>query len=136
MLTVGEFAGIKKDILLRPIKADAVIRLNNIFFETGKATLLPTSQNELNGLVKIMEENSSMVIEIRGHTDNQGGADLNQTISENRAKSVVEYLVTKGIAANRLTSKGFGEKAPSMTNDTPEGRANNRRVEFKIISIK
>ncbi|MES2587509.1 MAG: OmpA family protein [Bacteroidota bacterium] len=136
LLTLGEFAVIKKDILLRPIKADAVIRLNNIFFETGKATLLPTSQNELNGLVKILEDNSGMVIEIRGHTDNQGGADLNQTLSENRAKAVVDYLVTKGIAASRLTSKGFGEKAPSMTNDTAEGRANNRRVEFKIISVK
>lgn len=134
--TVGEFAVIKKDILLRPIKAEAVIRLNNIFFETAKATLLPTSTNELDRLVSILNDNPSMVIEIRGHTDNQGGTDLNQTLSENRAKSVVDYLVSKGIDAKRLTSKGFGEKAPTATNDTVEGRAINRRVEFKIISIK
>lgn len=134
--TVGEFAIIKKDILLRPIKAEAVIRLNNIFFETAKATLLPTSQNELDGLVAIMNDNPSMVIEIRGHTDNQGGDALNQTLSENRAKSVVDYLVSKGITASRLTSKGFGETSPATTNDTAEGRAFNRRVEFRIVSIK
>lgn len=134
--SVGEFAIIKKDILLKPIKAEAVIRLNNIFFETGKATLLPTSQNELDRLATILNDNPGMVIEIRGHTDNQGGADLNQSLSENRAKAVVEYLVSKGIDAKRLTSKGFGEKAPTATNDTPEGRAINRRVEFKIISVK
>jgi outer membrane protein OmpA-like peptidoglycan-associated protein len=134
--TMGEFAIVQKDILLRPIKAEAVIRLNNIFFETAKATLLPSSQNELDGLIAIMNDNSSMVIEIRGHTDNQGAADLNQTLSENRAKAVLDYLASKGISASRLTSKGFGEKAPAVTNDTPEGRAVNRRVEFKIVSIK
>ncbi|MGV3630584.1 MAG: OmpA family protein [Bacteroidota bacterium] len=134
--TVGEFAVIKKDILLRPIKAEAVIRLNNIFFETAKATLLPTSQNELDRLVAILNDNPGMIIEIRGHTDNQGGTALNQTLSENRAKSVVDYLVSKGIDAKRLTSKGFGETAPATTNDTAEGRAVNRRVEFKIISVK
>lgn len=134
--SVGEFAVIKKDILLRPIKADAVIRLNNIFFETAKATLLPTSTNELDRLVAILNENGGMVIEIRGHTDNQGGTALNQTLSENRAKAVVDYLVSKGIDAKRLTSKGFGETAPTATNDTKEGRQINRRVEFKIISVK
>lgn len=133
---VGEFAVIKKDILLKPIKAEAVIRLNNIFFETAKATLLPTSQSELDGLVQIMNENPSMIIEIRGHTDNVGADDMNKTLSENRAKSVVDYLVSKGIAATRLSSKGFGETSPTATNDTPEGRALNRRVEFRVISIK
>jgi OmpA-OmpF porin, OOP family len=134
--TMGEFEIVKKDILLRPIKADAVIRLNNIFFETAKATLLPTSQNELDALIAILKDNPSMIIEIRGHTDNQGGADLNQTLSENRAKAVVDYLVSKGVDAKRLTSKGFGAKSPATTNDTKEGRAFNRRVEFKIISVK
>lgn len=134
--TVGEFTVIKKDILLRPIKADAVIRLNNIFFETGKATLLSTSQNELDRLITILNDNSGMIIEIRGHTDNQGGEALNQALSEDRAKSVVDYLVSKGIDKKRLSSKGFGEKSPTATNDTPEGRAINRRVEFKIVSVK
>jgi outer membrane protein OmpA-like peptidoglycan-associated protein len=134
--TIGEFGVVKKDIYLRPIKAESVIRLNNIFFETAKATLLPTSQTELDRLVKILEENPKMVIEIRGHTDNQGGVEFNQGLSENRAKAVVTYLQSKGIAAARLSSKGFGEKSPATTNDTAEGRAVNRRVEFRIISVK
>ncbi len=134
--TVGEFTTIKRDILLRPIKADAVIRLNNIFFETGKAVLLPTSQNELDRLITILKENPAMIIEIRGHTDNEGGTEFNQTLSQNRAKSVVEYLISKGVDTKRLSSKGFGEKAPTSTNGTKEGKALNRRVEFKIISVK
>ena len=133
---VGEFEVIKRDILLKPIKAEAVILLNNIFFETAKATLLPTSQSELDGLVNILNENPAMIIEIRGHTDNVGADDMNQKLSENRATSVVEYLTSKGIAASRLSSKGFGETSPTATNDTSEGRAINRRVEFRVISVK
>jgi outer membrane protein OmpA-like peptidoglycan-associated protein len=133
---VGEFEIIKRDILLKPIKAEAVIRLNNIFFETAKSVLLPTSESELDGLIAILNENSGMKIEIRGHTDNVGSDALNQTLSENRAKAVVEYLVSKGISASRLIYKGYGETTPQTTNDTDEGRALNRRVEFKIISLK
>ena len=134
--TVGEFEVIKRDILLKPIKAEAVIRLNNIFFETGKSVLLPTSETELDGLIAILNENSGMKIEIRGHTDNTGSEALNQTLSENRSKAVVDYLVTKGINASRLIYKGFGETSPQTTNDTDEGKALNRRVEFRIISVK
>lgn len=132
---VGEFAVIKKDILLKPIKAEAIIRLNNIFFETAKAVLLPTSQNELDGLVKILSENPGMKIEIRGHTDNVGTDANNQVLSENRAKAVVDYLTSKSIASERLIFKGYGESTPVTTNETEEGRAFNRRVEFKIISV-
>jgi outer membrane protein OmpA-like peptidoglycan-associated protein len=132
----GEFQTIKKDILMKPFKVDVVIRLNNIFFETAKATLLPESQQELDNLVKILNDNSKMKIEIQGHTDNVGSDASNLTLSDNRAKSVVAYLVGKGIAANRLTAKGYGETKPVATNDTDEGKALNRRVEFKIISIK
>ncbi|MGV3630674.1 MAG: OmpA family protein [Bacteroidota bacterium] len=132
----GEFGVVKKDIYLRPVKAESVIRLNNIFFETAKAALLPTSQTELDRLIAILNDNPKMVIEIRGHTDNEGGVEFNQGLSENRAKAVVTYLVSKGIAANRLSSKGFGEKSPATTNDTAEGRAVNRRVEFRIVSVK
>lgn len=133
---VGEFEVIKKDILLKPIKAEAVIRLNNIFFETAKAVLLPTSENELDGLIRILNENPGMKIEIRGHTDNVGSDALNQTLSENRAKSVVDYLVSKGINQTRLIHKGYGKTSPETSNDTEEGRALNRRVEFKVITIK
>lgn len=131
----GEFAVVKRDILLKPIKAETVIRLNNIFFETAKAVLLPTSQNELDGLIRILTENAAMKIEIRGHTDNVGSDASNQTLSENRAKAVVEYLTSKGIAADRLVYKGFGESTPVASNETEEGRAVNRRVEFRIVSV-
>lgn len=132
----GEFTRIKRDILMTPFKAEAVIRLNNIFFETAKWELLPESQNELDNLVKILNENPRMRIEIRGHTDNTGNANSNQTLSENRAKSVVEYLLKKGIDGKRLASKGFGQNSPLTTNDTDEGKAQNRRVEFRIITMK
>lgn len=134
--TVGEFEIIKRDIFLKPIKAEAIIRLNNIFFETAKSVLLPTSENELDGLIAILNENSGMQIEIRGHTDNVGADASNQTLSENRAKSVVEYLTSKGISANRLVYKGFGETTPEASNETEEGRALNRRVEFRITVLK
>ena len=132
---VGEFATIKKDILLRPIKLESVIRLNNIFFETNKWELLPTSRTELDALVAILNQNPTMKIEIRGHTDNVGSDETNTSLSDNRAKAVVTYLIEKGIAADRLTSKGYGETVPVATNDTPEGRQLNRRVEFRIQAL-
>lgn len=131
----GEFATIRKDILLRPIKVESVIRLNNVFFETSKWELLPTSKTELDGLVTILNQNPTMKIEIRGHTDNVGSDELNLTLSENRAKSVVTYLIEKGILADRLTSKGYGESIPVTTNENTEGRQLNRRVEFIIQAL-
>lgn len=131
----GEFAVVQKDILLRPIKVESVIRLNNIFFETNKWELLPTSRTELDGLVVLLNQNPGMKIEIRGHTDDVGSDESNLSLSDNRARSVVGYLVEKGIAADRLVSKGYGETVPVSANDTPEGRQLNRRVEFKIMSL-
>lgn len=132
---VGEFTTVKKDILLRPIKVESVIRLNNIFFETNKWELLPTSRTELDGLVSILSQNPTMKIEIRGHTDNVGSDESNASLSDNRAKSVVKYLTDKGIAADRLIAKGYGETVPVASNDTAEGRQTNRRVEFKIQAL-
>ena len=74
-------------------------------------------------------------IEISGHTDNQGGEAYNQKLSENRAKSVFEYLLNNGIDKSRLSYKGYGEEKPVDSNDTEEGRANNRRTEFKILEV-
>jgi outer membrane protein OmpA-like peptidoglycan-associated protein len=75
-----------------------------------------------------------MRIEISGHTDNRGSAELNQKLSENRAKAVVDYLVAKGINPSRLEYKGYGKDQPIATNDTDAGRQENRRTEFKILS--
>jgi outer membrane protein OmpA-like peptidoglycan-associated protein len=117
----------------KPEESKAIV-LKNVFFETNQAILLPASVSELTRLKLLLEENPAMNIEIRGHTDNVGNDADNQSLSERRAQAVVRFLIENGIASNRLTSKGFGETQPIATNDTPEGRAQNRRTEFVILS--
>jgi outer membrane protein OmpA-like peptidoglycan-associated protein len=121
------------EILLQKLRPGASIVLNNVFFETNKWDLKPESMVELNRLVDLLSANPDKKIEIGGHTDNVGSDESNQTLSQNRAKSVVDYLVKKGIDATRLSSKGYGETTPVATNDTDEGRAKNRRTEFKVV---
>ena len=94
----------------------------------------PESKNELENLVQLMKDNPTLKIEISGHTDNVGSATYNKTISQARAKAVVDYLIAAGISSNRLTSVGYGFDKPIAPNDTDEGRQLNRRTEFKIIS--
>ena len=108
--------------------------LHNIFFDYDKAVLLQQSYHELQQLLAILRDHPTMKIEVRGHTDGHGSVDYNQRLSENRAKAVVDYLVSKGIEPKRLQYKGFGKSQPIDTNTTEEGRARNRRVEFKILS--
>lgn len=112
----------------------ATIILHNIFFDFDKAVLLQQSYNELQNLLTILQDHPKMRIEIRGHTDGRGSEDYNQRLSENRAKAVVDYLVSKGIDSRRLQYKGFGKSKPIASNATEEGRARNRRVEFYILS--
>jgi outer membrane protein OmpA-like peptidoglycan-associated protein len=109
--------------------------LKNIFFETSKATLKPESYAELENVLKFLQDNATVRLEISGHTDNVGSRSLNQKLSENRAKAVVDYLVGKGIDKSRLEAKGYADTQPVTGNDTPEGRAQNRRVEFKVLGI-
>lgn len=110
--------------------------LKNIFYETDKFNIKPESEVELNKLVQFLLQNPDLAIEISGHTDNVGTADYNKTLSTNRAKSVYDYLVSKGINPNRLSYAGYGFTKPIASNNTPEGRALNRRTEFKIVAIK
>lgn len=124
-----------KDIPLQPIDTGASIILKNIFFETNKYDLKPESETELNKLVMFLKNNPGIQIQISGHTDNQGTPQTNIILSENRAKSVYEYLVAHAIPANRLTYKGYGQFAPIATNETPEGRRQNRRTEMKITGV-
>lgn len=108
------------------------IAAQNIFFATGSANLLPKSYKSLNEVVKILNENPSYKLEIDGHTDNTGKPEKNQVLSENRAKSVADYLKTKGVTdETRLVSKGFGEDKPISDNKKAAGRAKNRRVEIR-----
>ena len=118
---------------LTPIDAKQVFVLNNIFFDTDKFDLKPESKEELAIVVDLMKTNAGMVIEISGHTDNQGAADYNLKLSESRAKSVVSYLVAAGVPAARLKFKGYGDSRPAAANDTEEGRAKNRRIELVIL---
>ena len=122
------------DIPLQPIEADAAVVLKNIFFETNKFDLKPESQVELDAVVQLLKDNPSVKVQINGFTDNAGKAADNITLSGNRAKSVTAYLVTRGINAARLSSKGWGEGQPIAGNGTAEGRAQNRRTELKVVS--
>ncbi len=125
----------RKNVDLIPVKTDESIVMKNIFFETGSAELKSESRVELNKLLTLLNQNPTMKVEISGHTDNVGSKDLNLKLSENRAKSVVDFLINAGIDRSRLSSKGYGDSKPIDDNNTPEGRANNRRTEFKVISI-
>lgn len=124
----------EKNISLQPIEVNAFIVLNNIFFETNKFELDPKSQTELNKVIQLLNDNPTLKIEISGHTDNVGKPKDNLTLSNNRAKAVVTYLAGKGIAAQRLAAKGYGETKPVADNKSDEGKARNRRTELKVIS--
>jgi len=118
-----------------PIAPDAMIALNNIFFDFNKAVLKSESFPELNRIVTLMKEKNTMTVEISGHTDATGPEGYNLLLSEQRAKSVSKYLSDKGIDSGRISTTFFGETKPVETNDTKEGRKKNRRVEFKIIKL-
>jgi len=109
---------------------DGKIVSNGIRFDVGKATLRPESMGVLNEIYKLLDEHPEVKVSIEGHTDSDGDYDLNQNLSEDRAKAVMTKLISMGIDANRVTSKGYGESKPVDSNDTPEGKASNRRVEF------
>jgi outer membrane protein OmpA-like peptidoglycan-associated protein len=117
-----------------PVAKDSKIVLRNVFFDTDKSTLKPMSYTELDKLVEILNNNPKMKIEIGGHTDNVGTKTYNQKLSQSRAEAVVNYLISKNISKDRLDFKGYGMDEPIASNDTADGRAQNRRVEFKIIS--
>ena len=121
------------DIYLKPIREGHQIVLENVFFAIDSYLLSDDSRVELDKVVAFMTENSSLIIEVQGHTDNQGTQAYNQQLSQQRAKSVVDYLISKGIASARLTFKGYGFTQPVAPNDTEEGRAKNRRTEMKVM---
>jgi outer membrane protein OmpA-like peptidoglycan-associated protein len=123
-----------RNFKLDPIEIGAKMVLKNIFFEFGKATLKPESFIQLDNVVLLMKSTPGIRIEISGHTDNVGSAKANQKLSEDRAKAVVDYLVSRGIDIIRLEYKGYGFLQPVAPNSTADGRSLNRRVEFKIIS--
>ncbi|CAN5590321.1 OmpA family protein [soil metagenome] len=120
-------------IKLQIPKSGEGVVLKNIFFETSQFALKPESNAELNKLSAFLKANPNLKIEISGHTDSKGDVKANQLLSENRAKSVYDFMVTAGIPAARLTYKGYGDQKPVASNDTETGRALNRRTEFTIL---
>lgn len=124
----------EKNIPLQPLEANASIILKNIFFDINKFDLKPESEAELDKIILLLNDNPTLKIQINGHTDSVGKTADNLKLSENRAKSVVNYLITNGIDPKRLSAKGFGASAPLALNRTEEGRALNRRTEMKVVS--
>jgi len=130
---------IHKDLYLVPIEIGQVVRLNNVFFDFDKWDLRSESFVELDRVVKLLQENPAIEIEMSAHTDSHGSDEYNLKLSDNRARSVMEYILSKGIAPGRITSHGYGETMPIAPNsnadgsDNPENRQLNRRVEFKIL---
>ncbi len=125
---------IRKDIQLLPINPGAKVVLRNVFFDTGKATLRPESYPELQRLAQVFQLYPNIVVEISGHTDSRGSDAYNMKLSQARAQSVVDYLVSIGVPRSHLVAVGYGETQPVASNDTEEGRQLNRRVEAKILS--
>ena len=122
----------KLDILMVPIEKGQKVRLNNIFFQTGSFDLLPDSFTELDRVVELLQENIDLKIEIQGHTDDVGSPENNLQLSKNRARSVANYILSKGIEPSRISQKGFGESKPIKNSTSPVARKLNRRVEFEI----
>ncbi len=110
--------------------------LNGIEFQSGKATIKKTSFGILDDIVKVMNENPSYKLSIKGHTDNAGKADKNQKLSEDRANAVKDYMVKKGVDEKRMTAQGFGQDKPVASNSTKAGKAKNRRVEFEVVFLR
>ena len=124
---------VKLELEIEEAKAGKQIVMNKIFFEIGKADLNTVASTDLNKIVTYLKDNPTARLEIQGHTDNTGSAAINNRLSQDRANSVVSYLISQGVSNSRLSAKGYGSSQPIDTNATVEGMANNRRVEIKIL---
>lgn len=109
-----------------------IVPMWGVFFDIDSHELLPQSYNELHRLLELLRAYPDMKIELRGHTDNTGTLKHNLELSESRAKAVLDYMEEHGVERRRMTSKGYGSTLPVDTNDTPEGRSRNRRVEYRV----
>ena len=128
----GEYFELSKDIKLKPLAKGSVAVLKNVFFDSNKSELRKESFGELDRFADVLKDNPDLCVEIAGHTDNVGDANYNLKLSDDRAKSVVSYLVSKGISISRLYPVGYGKEVPVATNETEEGKQLNRRTELII----
>lgn len=125
----------EKEIFLNKIEVGAKVVLKEIYFDTDKATLRPESFKELDRVVEFMNKYKNLKVEISGHTDSDGSDEYNRTLSQNRAESVVQYLIEKGIDSKSFKAKGYGESKPSVPNTSTVNKQINRRVEFTVLEI-
>jgi outer membrane protein OmpA-like peptidoglycan-associated protein len=126
---------ISTSVQLDDVKDGMTLILRNVYYDFDKATLQQESFPELDKVVQFMKDNPTVKVEIGSHTDDVGSDEYNMVLSQKRAQSAVNYLVSKGIAKTRLVPKGYGETRPIASNDDEnEGRELNRRTEFKILS--
>ena len=130
-----EYAEINRDLFLVPVKVNEIIRLNNLFFDSGESELRTESKRELDRLAIFLNSKGRITIELSGHTDNVGTANDNKILSQARVNEVRKYLITRGLLPDRMTAVGYGERKPISSNKSEEGRQKNRRVEFKIVSM-
>ncbi len=125
---------LKMDIAMKPVRIGKSYDLEDVYFSTNSAELNNKSKSVIDGFFEFLYDNPNIKVEIQGHTDNVGDNQFNLVLSRDRAKSVYEYLLNKGISKSQISSKGYGETKPISTNATEEGRAKNRRTVFVIIS--
>jgi len=132
---VDEYKEIERVLELTPLEVGEVVQLNNIFFAQSKADILPESEPELERLLSLLKENASLEIELGGHTDNRGSSSANLDLSQERALSIVKYLINHGIDKKRLEYKGYGGTKPIASNASEASRRKNRRVEIKVLKF-
>jgi outer membrane protein OmpA-like peptidoglycan-associated protein len=123
-------------IPLTALRKEMVLQLRNIQFDHNSSALTPSSYEELDKLVKLMQDNPSMQIELSAHTDDVGSEQYNLRLSQKRGEAAKKYLQRQGIEAQRIIAKGYGKNKPLVPNDSDENRAINRRVEFTINEIE
>jgi OmpA-OmpF porin, OOP family len=133
---INDFKPIVLDIELEKVKEGSISVLNNIFFDVDKYELKDKSQSELGEVIRFLNSNPKVRIEVSGHTDNVGTSEYNVDLSQKRSRSVVDYLISKGIKKDRITAKGYGASRPVGDNATAEGRQLNRRIEIRIVASK
>jgi outer membrane protein OmpA-like peptidoglycan-associated protein len=114
-------------------EVEAVIELGGVHFDFDKATLKPEAKTVLDQAAALLQKHERVVVEVAGHTDSVGSDEYNKGLSDRRANSVKDYLTAKGVKASRLSAHGYGESRPVASNDTDEGRAENRRVELIVL---
>jgi OOP family OmpA-OmpF porin len=131
---LASFQAIERNLQLNKIESGAAITMKNVFFETDKATLLPSSFAELDRVKDLLAAHPEFKLQIAGHTDSTGSETHNLKLAKDRAEAVTAYLATQGVTPDRLTAVGYGSSTPIATNTTEEGRAQNRRVEFILVS--